>query len=146
MLLLDVNVVLAAHRTDNPHNAVARPWLVELGQRARPFGVPTTVWASFLRLTTNRRIFTTPSPVDDAFAFIDAVVAQPNHLGIEPTGRHLAYLRQAIIDGQAAGDLVPDAVLVTIAAEHGAAVASFDRDFARFPGIEWIRPSIDDPT
>lgn len=143
MLLLDVNVVLAAHRRDHPHHSVARPWLVEVGQGPRPFGVPSTVWASFLRLATNRRIFTTPTPVDDAFEFIEAVVAQPNHVAVEPGHGHLTRLRSALVDGHAVGDLVPDAVLVAIAAEHGAAVVSFDRDFARFPGVEWISPTLD---
>ncbi len=145
MLLLDVNVVLAAHRTDHPHHTVARPWLEDFCQGSRPFGVPSTVWASFLRLATNRRIFTIPTPVDEAFAYIEAVIAQPNHVGIEPRGRHLEHLRRTISAGHAAGELVPDAVLVAIAVEHGAGVASFDRDFARFPGIEWIEPSLGDP-
>jgi uncharacterized protein len=41
---------------------------------------------------------------------------------------------------EASADLVPDAVLAAVALEHGAAVVSFDRDFARFEGVDWIRP------
>ena len=40
----------------------------------------------------------------------------------------------------AAGDLAPDAQLAAIAMEHGGEVVSFDRDFARFEGVRWVRP------
>jgi predicted nucleic acid-binding protein len=33
-----------------------------------------------------------------------------------------------------------DAVLAAIAIEHGATICSTDRDFARFPGVKWIKP------
>jgi hypothetical protein len=43
-------------------------------------------------------------------------------------------------DGQAVGPLVMDAVLAAIALEHGAAVCTTDRDFARFSGLKWTNP------
>ncbi len=104
------------------------------------FCVPGTVWASFLRLTTNRRIFGIPTPLPDAFAFIDAVIAQPRHLRVEPGPRHLALVRRLCEEGDAVGDLVPDAVLGALALENGAAVASLDRDFARFTSVDHLRP------
>ena len=75
------------------------------------FTVPVGVWASFLRLATNRRIFTIPTPLHDAWAFIDAVTAQPHHLLLGPGGRHLALLRKLCNEGGATGDLVPDAAI-----------------------------------
>ena len=143
MILLDVNVVLAAHRTDHPHHDVARPWLDRLAAGAESFGVPSSVWASFLRITTSRRIFVVPTPLTEAFAFIRAVVAQPHHLPVEPGERHLDLLETTCAGGDAAGDLVADAYLVALAAEYGSSLASFDRDFARFPGVDWIVPSMD---
>ncbi|CAN5187796.1 type II toxin-antitoxin system VapC family toxin [soil metagenome] len=142
MLVLDVNVVVAAHRADHPHHAIVRPWFDSLVGEERDFGVPDLVWASFLRLTTNRRIFTEPTPLDDAFAFIDATIGQPSYLTVGPGRRHLALVRQLCEEADALGDLVPDAVLGAIALEHGATVASLDRDFARFPSVRHIRPSI----
>jgi predicted nucleic acid-binding protein len=38
------------------------------------------------------------------------------------------------------GNLVGDAHLAALALEHGATVASFDRDFARFEGVKLRRP------
>ena len=138
MYLLDVSVVLAAHRGDHPHHSPVRSWLDRLVDDAEQFTVPVGVWASFLRLATNRRIFTVPTPLPDAWAFIDAVTAQPHHLLLGPGARHLALLRSLCDEGGATGDLVPDAAIATVAAEHGCAVATLDRDFARFPSVRHL--------
>lgn len=39
-----------------------------------------------------------------------------------------------------AADDPPDAHLAALAIEHGATVLSFDRDFARFEGVQWTLP------
>lgn len=141
MLVLDVNVVLAAHRGDHPHHAAVRAWFDGLVDDGDDFGVPVAVWASFLRLATNRRVFAVPTPLDDAFAFIDATLAQHRHVAVGPGPRHLALVRQLCQEADATGDLVPDAVLGAIAIEHGATVATLDRDFARFASVRHLRPT-----
>lgn len=89
MFLLDVNVVLAAHRGDHPHPTTVRPWFDQVLAGDDPFSVPVLVWASFLRLATNRRIFEVPSPRAAAFAFIEGTCAQPHHVSLGPGPRHL---------------------------------------------------------
>jgi toxin-antitoxin system PIN domain toxin len=140
MLVLDVNVVLAAHRGDHTHHDVVRGWLGEVFAIAEPFSVPTVVWGSFLRLATSRRPFPVPTPRAEAFAFLEAARAHPHHIALEPGPRHLALLRRVCDEAEASGDLVADAVIAAIALEHGAAVASLDRDFARFSSIEHVIP------
>lgn len=135
MLLLDVNVVLAAHREDHVHHAAVRPWFDEVLAGDDAFTVPTVVWASFLRLVTNWRIFEVPTPRSDAFAFVETTCAQPNHLLTGPGPRHLALLRRHCDEADAVGDLIPDAVIAAVASEHACEVATLDRDFARFPSI-----------
>jgi toxin-antitoxin system PIN domain toxin len=142
MLLLDVNVLLAAHRSDHPSHGTVRPWFDRLLAADDPFAVPNLVWASFLRLATNRRIWKVPSPRAEAFAFIDAITAQPHHLPMGPGLRHLALLRRLCDEADASGDLIPDAVLAAIAVEHHCDVVTLDRDFARFSSVRHIRPSI----
>lgn len=140
MLLLDVNVLLAAHRADHPHHPMVRRWYDALLAQDAPFTVPTTVWGSFLRLATNRRVFPVPTPVPDAFAFVDATCAQPHHLLTSPGPRHLEILRRVCEEADAVGDLVPDAVVAALATEHSCTVATLDRDFARFPSVPHVRP------
>jgi len=140
LILFDVNVVLAAHRDDHPRHELVRPWFDRVLARDRPFTVPDTVWASFVRLATNRRIFTVPTPLDDAFAFCWAVRGQPTHVALDPGEAHLAIFERLCRRYDAAGDLSADAYLAALALEHGCTVASLDRDFARFTELEWVRP------
>lgn len=133
--LLDVNVVVAAHRDDHPHHDVVRRWFDDVVANDEPFTVPVVVWASFLRLVTNRRVFKLPTPLDEAFTFIELTCAQPAHLSTGPGPRHLLLLRKQCEEAAAHGDLVPDAVLAAIAAEHACTIATLDRDFARFPSV-----------
>lgn len=140
MLVLDVNILLASHRADHPHHDRVRPWFDAVVGGDEDFGVPHLIWGSFLRLSTNRRVFLVPTPLKEAFAFIDATIGRPRHLPIAPGPRHLTLLRQLCEEADAAGDLLPDAILGAIALEHGATVASLDRDFARFGSVRSVRP------
>lgn len=140
MLVLDVNVLLAAYRDDHTHHAVLRPWFERLLDGSEPFAVPLGVWGAFLRLATSRRAFAVPTPLAEAFAFVEAVSTHPRHLRLEPGPQHLTLLRVICEEADATGELVPDAVIAAIALEHGCAVASLDRDFARFSSIEHVVP------
>ena len=141
MLLLDVNIVLAAHRDDHPHHEPVRAWFDEMRAEGERFTVPSPVWGSFLRLATNRRVFEVPTPRDAAFAFIEAVCAQPSYLPVEPGPRHLPLLRRLCDEADAVGDLVADAVIAAIAVEHGSEIVTLDRDFARFASVRHRRPT-----
>jgi uncharacterized protein len=138
--LLDVNVMLAAHRDDHPDFATAKPWLDDLLQARAPFAVVDLVAGAFLRIATNRRIFSIPTPLQEAFAYVRALRAQPAHVMLTPGWSHLALLEQLCVDGEAAGDLVTDAQLAALALEHACELVSFDRDFARFAALTWSRP------
>lgn len=140
MFLVDVNLLLAVHREDHPDHAQVRQWFDVLLSEGERFAVPAMIWASFLRLATNRRIFSVPTPLTDAFEFIEAVVAQPHHLAIRPGGRHLELVKRMCLEGDAVGDLVPDAIIAALALEHSATVATLDRDFVRFPSVKHLNP------
>ncbi len=140
MKLLDVNVVLAAHRDDHPDFALARAWLQETLEAGTPFAIVDLVAGAFLRISTNRRIFAIPTPVDQAFEYLKALRAQPTHMMLAPGPRHLLLLEQLCTSADAAGDLLADAQLAAIALEHAADLVSFDRDFARFDDVQWLQP------
>jgi uncharacterized protein len=141
VFLLDANVVLAAHREDHPQHASVRGWFDRMLVGDERFAVPVLVWASFLRLATNRRIFEVPTPRADAFEFIEATRAQPLHLSIAQGPRHLALLRSLCDEADALGDLVPDAVIAAVAAEHSCEIVTLDRDFARFRSVRHRHPA-----
>jgi len=139
-LVFDVNVVLAVYRDDHPHHVALRPWFDDLLEGTEPFSVPMVVWSSFLRLTTSRRAFAVPTPLAEAFVFVEATRSHPRYIQLDPGSQHLLLLRQLCEEANATGDLVPDAAIAAIALEHGCTVASLDRDFARFPSIDFVVP------
>lgn len=140
MRLLDVNVVLAAHRDDHPDFDTARTWLDQTIEARTPFAIVDLVAGAFLRIATNRRIFSIPTPVDEAFAYLKALRAQSAHVMLAPGPEHISLLEQLCASADASGDLVADAQLAAIALEHACELVSFDRDFARFSDLNWSRP------
>jgi len=75
----DINVLVAASRSDHPNHSVARERLEEAIEACEGGGsieILPMVAAGFLRLVTNVRVFPDPSPIKEAVAFIDALLAR----------------------------------------------------------------------
>ena len=129
----DVNVLVAASRTDHPHHAVARAWLEEAltaSGAGAAFTLMPMVLASFLRLVTSPKIFQMATPIEDAVAFVDALLASPG-VQLAPLGPEWSKLRQLCLDKQLGGNDLPDAWLSAAVAHLGEHLASFDRDFRK---------------
>ena len=141
MIVLDVNVLLAAYRSDHAHHERARPWLERVLSSAEDVIVPDTVWVGFVRLVTNNHVFEVPSTIEEAFAFVDALASAPGYRRIAGLTEGLGLFAQTCIDSDAWGNLVPDAYVASIARAHACPVASFDRDFRRFDGLEIVVPA-----
>jgi toxin-antitoxin system PIN domain toxin len=142
VILLDTNVLVAASRNDHPLHGEVRAWFDGLLAGDAHFGVPGAVWASFVRIVTNRRIFPVPTPLREAFDFSRAVREQPGYEPVSPGPNHLDLFERTCLEAEAGGDLVPDAYLAALAIEQGGELVSLDRDFARFPGLRWRRPGV----
>jgi hypothetical protein len=129
----DVNVLVAASRTDHPHHAVARDWLedaISASGAGSALTLMPMVLASFLRLVTSPKIFQLPTPIEDAVAFVDALLASPG-VQLASLGPEWSKLRQLCLDRQLSGNDVPDAWLSAAAARMGEHLVSFDRGFRK---------------
>jgi toxin-antitoxin system PIN domain toxin len=129
----DVNVLVAALRADHPHHSVARDWLeraVDACEAGAALTLMPMVLASFLRLVTSPKIFQQATPIEDAVAFIDALLASPG-VHLASLGPEWSKLRQLCLDKQLSGNDVPDAWLSAAAAHMGEHLVSFDRDFKK---------------
>lgn len=129
----DVNVLVAASRTDHPHHVVARAWLEEAVSAADAgprMTLMPMVLASFLRLVTSPKIFREATPIDDAVAFVDALLASPG-VQLAPLGPEWPKLRQLCLDKQLGGNDLPDAWLSAAVAHCGEHLVTFDRDFRK---------------
>ncbi|MBV8123470.1 MAG: PIN domain-containing protein [Burkholderiaceae bacterium] len=132
----DVNVLVAASRSDHPHHAVALAWLEEALANAASgasFMLMPMVLTSVLRLVTSPRIFVQPTPVVDAVDFIDALLAAPG-VQLASLGPEWPKLRQMCLDKQLGGNDIPDAWLAAAVEQLGEHLVSFDRDFKKLLG------------
>jgi toxin-antitoxin system PIN domain toxin len=132
----DVNVLVAAARSDHPHHPVARAWLEETLWGAESDAVCTLmpmVVASFLRLVTSPKIFKRPTPIEEAIGFVDALLTLPS-VQLAELGPEWKRLRTLCLDKKLSGNEVPDAWLVAAVAQRGEHLVSFDRDFKKLLG------------
>ncbi len=140
MVIVDANVLLYAVDRDSAHHEASRAWLDGSLAGTEAIAFAWVALLAFIRLGTNRSIFASPMTVDEATEQVEAWLAAPAAVAVHPTPRHAALLRGLLRDAGTAGNLTSDAHLATLALEHGADVVSFDRDFARFPGVRHRLP------
>ena len=140
MILLDVNILLYAYDETASHHRRIRLFLQELLSSGEEVGIPwLTLWA-FVRIATNSRISETPIEPRAAIGILQELLAWPRVKIVEPGPHHIHILEELVVKGQASGPRVTDAALAALAIEYGAALASTDRDFSRFPDLRWVNP------
>jgi toxin-antitoxin system PIN domain toxin len=141
VILFDVNVLVAAHRAEHEHHALAARLLRETVATGEPLALTSTVTVALFRLVTNARIFTRPSAPALALAFLQALHDLPQAVRVEAGPQHWATFRALCEQADVRGGLATDAHLAALAVESGSTLVSFDRDFARFEGLRWRHPS-----
>jgi toxin-antitoxin system PIN domain toxin len=140
VILPDINILLPALRDDLPDHASSVDWLRQMHESGEPFALADIVVAGIIRISTNPRAFKDPATTEDALLFVDDLVAIPGAVMVSTGPRYWPIFKHRVSEGKAAGRLVPDAHLAAIATEHGCRIATRDRDFARFPGLDWFDP------
>jgi hypothetical protein len=141
VILPDVNVLVHAFRSDSNNHHTCRKWLTGVVNGDRNFGVSTQVLAGVVRVTTHPRVFAQPSGLEEALHFCNVLLARPQCMVIEPGERHWEIFKRVSGEADARGNLVPDAWFAALAIESGCEWITLDRDYARFPGLEWRLPA-----
>jgi len=140
MILIDANILLYAYDPSSSHHQAARDWLEETFSAPEPVGLTWVTLLAFLRIGTSPRALENPLSVSETSALIAEWLERPMVTLLIPGERHWEILRQLMDKGQARGNLIMDAHLGALAIEHGATLATCDRDFARFPGLKFFNP------
>ncbi|HLS24330.1 MAG TPA: type II toxin-antitoxin system VapC family toxin [Beutenbergiaceae bacterium] len=142
MILPDVNILVYAFNTDSPHHETYRPWLGSVLTETEEFAVTDLLLSGFVRIVTNPRIFARPEPTSTALQFVAGILAAPRTRWLTSTSEVWNEFNRLCADDQGIrGNLVPDAYLAALAIAHGARLATTDRGFARFPGLQWFDPA-----
>jgi toxin-antitoxin system PIN domain toxin len=140
MRLVDVNVLVYAHRLDAVRHQEYAEWLRDLLAGQEPYGISDLVLSGFLRIVTNPKVFRQPTSMETALVFAQLVRTQPNCVPVEPGQRHWEIFIELCRIAGVKGNLVPDAYLAALAIESGSEWITTDRDFSRFPGLRWRHP------
>lgn len=129
----DVNILLAASRSDHPHHKAAHTCLeaaVAACANGASLKLMPMVMASFLRLVTHSKIFKHPTPVDEAVRFLDALVAVPG-VEIPSLCTEWPMLRQLCSEKCLNANDIPDAWLAAAVIQCGEHLVTFDADFKK---------------
>jgi uncharacterized protein len=139
MLMPDVNILVYAHRTEEPAHAAYRTWLEELVNGPEPFALTPLTVVGFVRVVTNRKIFPVPTPIAGALGVIDDLAQQANCRWITPGANHWQEVARLCRATSASGKLVADAAHAALAISGGCSLVTRDADFAKFAphGLRW---------
>lgn len=140
MKLLDVNVLVAAHREDADHHENIRPWLESCLAANPGIAVSDLVLSGFLRVVTHPKVFKTPTPLVQALEFVADLRSRDSVTIVRPGAGHWDLFVNLCKSGDARGNLIPDAYHAALAIEYGLEWVTLDRGFARYPGLRWSSP------
>lgn len=140
MITPDANIVLYAYNEDATRHAEAKRWLENQFSAPAVFGLSWQVITAFLRISTNPKAFPQPFDLMEAIEIVDEWLALPNIEILTPTSNHWKTFQNLIVEGQTKAALMMDAHLAALAIEHSATLATTDRDFQKFSGLQTINP------
>lgn len=138
--LLDVNVLVYAHRRDLKEHAASRRWLDGALQQGHEILLASETVFGYLRVTTNPFIFKPATVLVEALDHIEKLMAAPQVQVIHFSEKSLATFRSLADAHDIAAGGVADAYLAALALEHDAALVSTDKGFQRFRQLRLINP------
>lgn len=132
-------MLVYAHDDTSKYHEEAAAWLEDVLSSEQVFFSWHTI-CGFLRIVTNRRIFLSPLSISQAISIVESWLEQENTHLVSLEKKNWPLFSRILTEGSAAADLVMDAHLAAMAVACGAKLASTDRDFRRFDGIQFFNP------
>lgn len=141
MIVPDANLLLYAVDSESPFHSKAKAWLEQIMNGTEEVGLCSPVLFAFIRLSTNRKIFSNPLSLDDAFGYIQDWLNLPVCRSIQPSASYVQDVKRLLVQANSqGGNLVTDAQIAAIALHFKATVHTADRDFKRFADVNVKMP------
>lgn len=140
VILPDVNILVHAFRQDSSEHHLCRSWLGAVVNGESRYAIAPQVLSGFIRVVTHARIFAKPSKLNEAIAFCQSLIGQPQCVLIQPGPQHWQIFLRLCEEAGARGNLIADAWNAALAIESGCEWITLDRDYARFAGLKWQVP------
>jgi predicted nucleic acid-binding protein len=100
------------------------------------------VLSAVVRITTNPRFFKLPGEIGETLSCCANLLHRPHRDIVQPGERHWTTFSRLCIATRTQGPRITDAWFAALAIEHGCTWITFDRDYARFPELDWREPAI----
>ncbi len=134
---LDANILLYASDASSTRQARAIRILEQVAAGPEIAYVFWPTIMAYLRIATHPAVFDRPLSMADASANIEALLSRPHVRAPGEQPEFWRRYRSVVADARPAGNLVPDAHIVTLMVENEVrAIWTHDRDFRRFQGID----------
>ena len=140
---VDVNILLYASDSSSPLQESAAGFLAQCASNREVFCLAWVTIMSYLRMATHPAIFEKPLTQEEAARNIEALLALPHCRTIGEGEAFWNTYRKVTADVPTRGNLVPDAHLASILADHGVTtICTHDRDFRKFSFLN-VRDPLD---
>jgi toxin-antitoxin system PIN domain toxin len=141
MLIPDVNVILNARSQSARGAREASNWLAGAATGRETLGIPGVVLSSFVRIATNPKMAANLHTPAQALNVCQAIRAMPAFMELNAGPRHWPIFEGLVLTTGITSKDVSDAYLAAFAIENNATFVTFDRGFARFPGLRVFVPN-----
>jgi toxin-antitoxin system PIN domain toxin len=140
MIVLDANILLYAYDVDSPRYPAASAYLEKVLSAPEPVAIPLLSISAFLRISTQKGALRAPYTVQEAVGFVEEWISLPQVSLLAGGDRHWPILKRMLLEGHVSGRSVTDAELAAVTIEYGGELQTYDRGFARYPGLRWKNP------
>ena len=140
MMLMDVNVLVYAHREDVKNHRAYRDWLESVINSNTAYGFSELVLSGFLRVVTHPKVFEQPSSLDTAIAFAQQIRAAEHAICLAPGRSHWDWFLRCLEAISAQGNDIADAYHAALALEWDCDWVTTDKGFRRFKGLRVRHP------
>jgi uncharacterized protein len=140
MIVPDLNLLIYAYNTNMAQHASARSWWEQTLSNDELVGLCDNVIFGFIRLLTQPRVFANPLSAQAAVKPVQAWLARPNVVALNPCARSRETALALIVKLGTAGSLTTDLQIASLALREDASVYSNDTDFLRIPNLRVVNP------
>jgi uncharacterized protein len=137
LIAVDTNILIYADRAELPLHDVALAALTRLAEGDEPWAIQVFCIGEFLRVVSHPRVFDPPTPIQDAWISMNALLESPSARLLTPGLSYMTLLRQQLEESGVTGNCVFDAQIAAVCLEHGIqTLLTEDRDFSRFSALQ----------